>query len=224
MEEDNFDDISFLPSRHILIKAGGIFVAVLALAGAIWALAEIPNNSKELTYAGSLQPTGRERPTPSTLRQGMQVDPSKAIGTSGRTAITEPGDADASPAVIRDLETIIGNADATTLVGRRVDLHVPVLRESSLVTFWVGSSDKPLLVVLHRDVRDGHERQVSLPPAHGIVAIEHSQQATISGTLQRAPSAEGRFSWDLTAAQRRDLEKRGVDLLADSVRTAGPGE
>ena len=135
MEEDNFDDISFLPSRHILIKAGGIFVAVLALAGAIWALAEIPNNSKELTYAGSLQPTGRERPTPSTLRQGMQVDPSKAIGTSGRTAITEPGDADASPAVIRDLETIIGNADATTLVGRRVDLHVPVLRESSLVTF-----------------------------------------------------------------------------------------
>jgi len=219
MEEDNFDDISFLPPRHILIKAGGVLVALLALAGAMSALTEIPNNSRELTYAGSLQPTGRERPTSSTLRQGMQVDPSKAVGTSGRTDVSEPRDSDASPAVIHDLETILGNADASTLVGRHVDLHVPVVRENSLVTFWVGAPENPLLVVLHRDVRDGHERQVSLPPAHGIVTVEHDQQATISGTIQRAPSAEGRFSWDLTAPQRRALDARGVYLLADSVRT-----
>ena len=149
----------------------------------------------------------------------MQVDPSKAVGTSGRTAVTEPRDGEASPSVIHDLETIVGTADASTLVGRRVDLHVPLLGENSLVAFSVGSSEKPLLVVLHRDVRDGHERQVSLPPAHGIVTVERGQQATISGTIQRAPSAEERFSWDLTAPQRRALEARGIYLLADSVRT-----
>jgi hypothetical protein len=223
LQEDNFEDASFLPKRHLVLKWGGVLVAVMALGGAAWGLAEIPKNSKSLTYPGARQPSTIEPRSPSALRDSSQFDPSKEIGTSGSDTPGSARDNAADASVIRELDSIIGGHSPSELVGRRVDLQVPVLGQNNLVTFWVGSQDKPLLVVLHRDVRDGHQRQASTPPAHGIVTVERGQQATISGTIQRVPKPEDRYSWDLTRSQLAQVENRGIYLQADTVRTVGHG-
>ena len=217
--EDNYEDISFMPKRHLVMKWTGVFVAVVAVLWIAWALAVIPSNSAELTYAGARQASGREPGATPALADHGQFDPSKVVGTSG-TAVTAT-DAAAVQAQIRDLDSIVGNRNPASLVGQRVSLQVPLVREDNMSVVWLGSPENPLLVVLNRDVRDGFQRMASQPPSHGIQTVEPGQQAVISGTIQRIPSKEMRFSWDLNKAQQERLESRGVYLLADSVRQAG---
>jgi hypothetical protein len=221
--EDNYEDINYLPKRHLILKWSGVCVAVLAVCTAAWYLSEIPNNAWNMTYPGARQASGREPRSPELLRDGSnQFDPSKVLGTSGTTPPTAV-DADSGQAesTIRDLDAIIAKGGASSLVGRHVDLQVPVLGENNLVAFWVGSPDDEILVVLHRDRRDDQQRMTSQPPAHSIEPVHQGQQATISGTLQTVPDIEGRFSWELTRSQLDEVEGRGVYLLADNVRTTG---
>src|SRR5688500_6502413 len=81
------------------------------------------------------------------------------VGTSGQAegAGQNSGPA-ATGAIIHELETITGSNDGHELVGRRVDLHVPISQHVNDVAFWVGMGDNRLLVVLARDDRDGQER------------------------------------------------------------------
>lgn len=140
-----------------------------------------------------------------------------AVGTSGEHA---PGpDQNSGPAsgIIRDLETITGTNDGHELVGRRVDLHVPVSQHVNDVAFWVGMGDNRVLVVLARDDRGGEERQRGEPSNSGIRALQAGQQATISGSIQRVPYAEAMYSWGLTNADRAELMDRRIYLKADSV-------
>jgi hypothetical protein len=221
LKEDNFDDQSFLPNRHLILKWGAVMLAVVVLCAGAWELSEIPGNSNSLTYPGARQPSTIAPRSPLALRDSSQFDPSKAIGTSGSASTAAAINTEANAATIRELDSIIGGHTASELVGRHVELQVPVVSQNNLVAFWVGSPDDRLLVVLHRDVRDGHQRQVSDPPEHGIRTVEPGQQATISGTIQRVPDIEGRFSWDLTRQELKDVEARGFYLQADSLRTAG---
>ena len=218
--EDNYEDVNFLPKRHLVLKWSGVFVAVVAVLWLSWELAVIPSNTAELTYAGARQASGREPRAPLALSDGGQFDPAKMVGTSG---VAEESAPDAAiQAQIRDLDSIVGNRNPSSLVGQRVTLQVPLVREDNMSVVWVGAPENPLLVVLNRDVRDGFQRMASQPPAHGIQTVAPGQQATISGVILRLPGNEQeRYSWDLSRTQWQRVQARGVYLLADSVRQAG---
>ena len=129
------------------------------------------------------------------------------------TAAAGQPDGTSAPAEpIKDLSTILGTDDPRTLVGRRVQVTVPVVQDQTLTKFWIGPQEDRMLVVLGRDTRGGAERQASVPPEHGIVPLRKGQQAVLSGIVDRVPRPEERFSWDLTAAQTRELERRGAGL------------
>lgn len=137
-----------------------------------------------------------------------------AVGTSG---VYASGDGSPSAgAVIHELETITGSNDGHELVGRRVDLHVPVSQHINDVAFWVGMGDNRLLVVLARDDRDDQERQHG-DASSGSGGVHAGQRATVSGTIQRVPYAEAMYSWGLTNADRAELMERRIYLRADAV-------
>jgi hypothetical protein len=144
-----------------------------------------------------------------------------AVGTSGE--LSEPREADVSPGVIRDLETITGVNDGHVFVGRRVELQVPVSRHVNDAAFWVGSGDNRLLVVLTRESRDGATRQRGGPStAVGLVPV--GELAVVSGSIQQVPDAEAMRSWGLTSADLTELMDRRIFLRADIVSAlAGAG-
>ena len=213
--EDNFDDIDFMPRRHVFLTMGGICAAVLAVAVVMWGLAET-NTNRNLTFQGNRRATDIRPRAANPLRESSYKDPASPVGTSGLVA-SEPAHAP-SPAPIPDLKTLLATDDPATLAGRRVEIDVPTLAEHNLTTFWIGGPDDRLLVVLGRDTRNGSERQASKAPEHGIAPGHSGQETSISGIVQRVPSAEGRFNWDLTRAQTQELKRRGVYILADRVR------
>jgi len=221
-DEDNFDDVTFMPRRHLLLKIGGISVAVLAVAVLSWGLAETSKNTN-LSFQGNRRATDIRPRATNPLRESFYKDPASPVGTNG-VVQSEPAATSTAPATIQDLKGIFGSEDPRTLAGRRVEIDVPEFLEQNLTTFWIGSADDRLLVVLGRDTRDGADRQASKAPDHGIVSAHRGPQASITGTIQRVPTAEGRYNWDLTPSQTRELERRGVFILADSVRAIGGGE
>ena len=134
-----------------------------------------------------------------------------AVGTTGASEATgvEP---------IHELETITGANDGHQLVGRRVDVHVPIAQPINDVAFWVGPPDNRLLVVVARDTRSGSERQ---PSSSAIDTIRVGQRATIVGTIERVPYAEAMYSWGLTSADRAELMERRIYLRAERVEPNG---
>jgi hypothetical protein len=216
--EDIFDDIAFMPRRHMFLKLGGICAALLAVAGLWWGLAET-NKNTNLSFQGNRRATDIQPRAANPLRESSYKDPASPVGTTG--APSGQPNTSTAPETILDLKGLLGADDATTLIGRRVEVDVPVLQAHNPTTFWIGDPNDRLLVVLGRDTRDGAERQASKPPEHGIVPAENGQQASIRGTVQGVPRAEERYNWDLTATQDRELKRKGVFILADSARTGG---
>lgn len=148
----------------------------------------------------------------------------KATPGAAGTAGTHDGSAeDEDASVIREIETITGANDGHTLVGRRVDLHVEVQQRANDRAFWVGPRDNRVLVVLARDDRAGEERQRGRPSDHRIAPVHGGQRAAISGVIRPIPSAEERFSWNLTSDDEQELSERKIYIRADSVRSEGHG-
>ena len=143
-----------------------------------------------------------------------------SVGTSGQRS-NESENSGPALSTIHELETITGSNDGHELVGRHVDLHVPVNQHINDVAFWVGPRDNRLLVVLARDDRDGSTRQHGEPSGTAIGAIRAGQQATVSGTVQRVPYAEAMYSWGLTNADRAELMDRPIYLRAERVTPNG---
>ena len=220
--EDNFDDIAFMPSRHMLLKMGGISAAVLAVAVVLWGLSET-NKNTNLSFQGNRRATDIRPRAANPLRESSYKDPASPVGTSG---ILASDATTTSTTPIQDLKALLGTDDPVALAGRRVEIEVPTLAEHNPTTFWIGGAEDRLLVVMGRDTRNGSERQASAAPAHDIAPGRAGQQTSISGIVQRVPTAEGRFNWDLTSSQTRELKRRGVFILADRVRptaVAGAG-
>ena len=143
-----------------------------------------------------------------------------SVATSGARGDLARENSGPGLVTIHDLETITGINDGNELVGRRVDLHVPVQQHINDVAFWVGEQGNRLLVVLARDTRDGEARQRGEPSNSGISTVR-GQQATISGTIERVPHPEAMYSWGLTNVDRRELMERRVYIRADSVQATG---
>jgi hypothetical protein len=217
--EDNFDDIAFMPRRHWVVPLAAICFAVAVLGGVMWALSET-NANTNLTFQGNRRATDIRGRAATPLRESFYKDPASPVGTSGllTTATAgQPAGTSAAAEPIQDLSTILGTDNPRTLVGRRVEISVPVVQDQTLTKFWIGPQEDRMLVVLARDTRDGGERQASVPPQHGIVPLRRGQGAVVSGVVERVPRPEERASWDLTAAQTRDVERRGVYIRADKV-------
>lgn len=216
--EDNFDDIAFMPRRHWILPLGAICFAVAVLGGLMWALTET-NANTNLTFQGNRRATDIRGRAATPLRESFYKDPASPVGTSGALTADagQPVGTSAAAAPIQDLGTILGTDNPRTLVGRRVEITVPVVQDQTLTKFWIGAQEDRMLVILGRDTRDGGERQASVPPEHGIAPLQKGQQAVVSGIVERVPGPEQRFSWDLTAAQARELERRGVYIRADKV-------
>ena len=186
---------------------------IIALAAAgVW-LAPKNRSDREGRGAGA-SVAGSPGSTPHHDRAGL--DP---VGTSG----THDGAEDAGAAVLREIETITGANDAMTLIGRRVDLHVDVQERSNDHSFWVGSADNRVLVVLGRDTRGGAARQHGSPSTHWVVPVRRGQRAAISGVVRPMPKAEEIHGWDLTEHERKDLADRKVYIRADTVASEGHG-
>jgi hypothetical protein len=139
---------------------------------------------------------------------------SGAVGTSG--AATETSDK-TNAEVIRDVETITGLSEGHPLVGRHVELHVPIAGQANDQAFWIGSNDNRVLVVPNRDRRDGAERQEGLLAGNAIDPLQAGDTAIISGSIQKLPQAEGRFNWGLTKRDEQEVAVSGVYLRADTV-------
>ena len=216
--EDNFDDIDFMPRRHMFLTIGGISIAVFAVAVALWGLAET-NKDTNLSFQGNRRATDVRPRAANPLRESSYRDPASPVGTNGVLPSAPAKVSSATP--IQDLDALLGTDDPASLAGHRVEIEVPALSEHNLTTFWIGSPEDRLLVVLRRDTRNGGERQASRAPVHGIVSAHAGQPTLITGIVQRVPSAEARYNWDLTPAQTRELKRRGVFILADRVKTAG---
>jgi len=158
-------------------------------------------------------------PSQNSEMRGVDQQEHGVIGTSG-LAVGVPGDHvfDSAPTgVIHDIDTITGQVDAHPLVGRKVDLHVPVAGSANDQAFWVGEKDNRLLVVPRRDHRDSVERQAGLLADHGIAPLESGKTAAISGSIQRIPNDEEMYSWGLTADDRREVARQGIYLRADTI-------
>lgn len=134
------------------------------------------------------------------------------VGTSG------------SPAVIQDLETITGSIDGHELVGRRVDVHVPVQKLASSVAFWAGPADNRILVALPRATHESRDRRHEERPAHRTMPVHDGEQAMVSGSVQRVPEKpEDLAGWQLTDADRREVADRNIYIRADRVTPSGHG-
>ena len=118
---------------------------------------------------------------------------------------------------IHALDTITGLNDGNELVGRQVELREPIAQHINDVAFWVGPADNPLLVVLSRDTRDGHQRQAGDPSNGSMTLPQAGQLAIISGKIERLPRAEAMVSWGLTNPDYDKLLDRPVYLKATRV-------
>lgn len=137
-----------------------------------------------------------------------------AVGTSGRD---RPVAESTLVYSIREVETITGLVDRHQLVGRHVELHVPITGMANDQAFWIGGKDNQILVVPTRDHRDTAESQAGEIATNGIAPLEAGKMATISGTIVAMPMVEQTYSWGLTTADREELAARGVYLRADTI-------
>jgi hypothetical protein len=143
-------------------------------------------------------------------RRGTGVSPASdsPVGTAGRERADEPAE---SPATLHDLETVTGTVDPHELIGRRVDFHVQVADINNYTSFWVGSKDNRMLVVLGRDNRSEAQRIHGDPSPNDIKAAAPGQMVRITGTIEGIPDAEARNSWGVNDPQHHTFE----DLLKD---------
>jgi hypothetical protein len=141
-----------------------------------------------------------------------------AIGTTGQQNGDVPDD---SPATLHDLETLMGSTDPHELIGRRVDFHLKVGEIDNSTSFWVGSKDNPMLVVLGRDNRSNAQRDRGAPSPNDIKPTTPGQMVHITGMIEGIPNAEARYSWGLNDSQRRELQDQKVYIRADHVTPEG---
>lgn len=178
------------------------FGLVCVLGALPWWLRETGSN-RDLTPAGI------------NVRAGTATT-TGAVGTSGLA--NDVREAAVDSGIIRELETITGSVDGHELVGRRINLALPVREQANDNAFWVGSGDNRLLVVLHRDRRGDAQRQQGAVAPNGIAPIHNGQTAMISGTIQKIPAPEEMTSWGLTTRDKTELAGRPIYIRADVVR------
>jgi hypothetical protein len=148
---------------------------------------------------------------------GVTAFAKETIGTTGITRQPSGGIPEDSPATLHDLETLTGATDPHELIGRHVDFYVSVADINNYTSFWVGSKDNRMLVVLGRDTRSSVQRARDAASANDIQPVAAGQTVHITGTIEGIPQAEARYSWGLSDSQRRALDDQKVYIRAQHV-------
>ncbi len=150
-------------------------------------------------------PLERSRGGYAMIREDVASDSGfDGVGTAGRdTSVPEPED---SPATLHDLETVTGSLDPHELIGARVDFDLKVGDINDDASFWVGTKDSPMLVVLGRDKAS----------ANGVQPLKRGEMARVTGTIEAIPPAGSRYSWGVNDSVRRELDQK-VYIRADKV-------
>jgi hypothetical protein len=117
---------------------------------------------------------------------------------------------------IHELETITGVNDGHLLVGRRVDLRIPVQQYLNDSAFWVGSKDNRLLVVV-RPRRNARPHDGSALSAGDGRTVQAGERTTVVGSIQQIPDDEALSSWGLTDIDLAELMERRIYLRAESI-------
>jgi hypothetical protein len=148
------------------------------------------------------------------LAEAQTVSP-EIVATAGRVEPTPVGSSGAAaaaiaPAIIQELETITGSVDGHQLIGRKVDLHVPVQSVSDNASFWIGERDNRVLVRLRH-------------APHGTTTLRPGQRAAVAGSVQRIPASAELDRWNLTAGEAADLADRRIYIRADDISSHGHG-
>jgi hypothetical protein len=193
-----------------MIRRGGRWLIWLA-CGAVLLIGVV-------MWAGPHSGTLQERARDVTGASGRVADMPDGDGTSGVDPSAAPALGAATNPVIHELDTITGALDGHELVGQRVDLHVDLATNPSMMgngtRFWIGPRDNRVLVVLRRDTRDDLQRTDGDPSHHGLPPLETGRRYAISGTVQRLPRAEAMASWELTQEEQEVLAQRPIYVAA----------
>lgn len=185
---------------------------ILLAIGLLFALA-VPPALTETQFShttvgtiGTLRDPTETNGTPEQIEKRVQQ--AEVVATTGGNA-----------AVIRELEASKG--DGHELVGRKVDLTLPVQSRANDQAFWIGSGENEMLAVVHRDNRTAEQRYFGVPSGNAIDDVKAGQQVTVTGTIQAVPYREATYSWGLSTEDVDRLEARPIYIEADSVRVAG---
>lgn len=154
-------------------------------------------------------------PSHNSLMRSVAEQKYGAVGTAGsdQSVVTDA----MSPALVRQIEEITGQNGGRALIGRQVELQVPMASHANDRAFWVGTADNRILVVPERDRRDSRERQLGLVADHDIGYLESGKTAVVTGTIEPLPSTELMYSWDLTREDVAQVAALGVYLRADRI-------
>jgi hypothetical protein len=217
---DDYQEYDDEPAARM--ERTAVWVVVLMLlglttAGSLW-LTETDSMHDVIGYAGR---TGVLRSPNNGRMSTVSVLPkwaaNEAVGTAG-TVTTEP-----DQPTIREIDSIVAASDPVQLVGRKVDLRVPVDGRANNVALWVGRGDRRMLVVMERDRRSAAARQMSLTSPNDIAPLQAGEEANIVGTIERLPRREERYSWGLSTRDEADAIDRAIYIRAESVRAESPG-
>jgi hypothetical protein len=214
-EQEEIDEV--VGGHHPYFRWSFLLGILVIVGVGVWYLQE--TSSDRMLPAGGASaslPVLRQPVTDSQPSAAAEIAGPRPLGTTGQAEAAAEGGVD-SPAVIKEIETITGANDGHELIGRKVNLHVPVQGKANDVAFWVGEKDNRILVVMERDRRDGKQRQDGEIAAHGIAPVHAGQQADITGTIMKVPSEEERYSWLLTNEDKKELAERPIYIRADTV-------
>jgi hypothetical protein len=143
-------------------------------------------------------------------------------GTTGRVEGTQNSGPGATP-ITDPVDALTRPGEVRHLVGRQVELEVPLGPHVNDVAFWAVHEEDPLLVVLSRDTRDGSARMRGEPVANALGTVEGAARAKVSGRIEPIPHAEAMYSWGLTNADRKRLLDRPVYLRVTRIETSAAG-
>ena len=184
---------------------------ILLVVGLLFALG-LPPALTETQFAhttvgtiGTLRDPTETNGTPEQIEK--RVEQAEAVATSG------------SAPAIRELEAAKG--DARALIGRKVDVTLPVQSRANDQAFWVGAGENEMLVVVHRDNRTTEQRYFGVPSGNAVDDAKAGQRVRITGTIQAVPYREATYSWGLSTDDVDRLEARPIYIEADSVRVVG---
>jgi len=139
------------------------------------------------------------------------VGPNQA---NGRPAITgQPAPAGAAAAVTGSGVPILTAANKQIYIGQPFTIsNVPVQKTANDRAFWIGANDNDTMLV----VLTGNQNNA------GNSNVQNGVRVNISGTVERAPSAEqAKRMWSLSDEDAKKLEQQGVFVQAAQVE-AGP--
>jgi hypothetical protein len=205
--QEPFEEIPKV-NDFVRFKLGWFLLIIGVVAGAVLMLtfAESQFGHSTVGTIGTLRDAGQPNTKPEDAAEA-------ASASAAFEARVTPA------AVVHEIDTLT-TGDAQALIGRKVDLTVPVLGRNVDQAFWVGAGDHQMLVAVRRDHRSDDDRYYGVPSDVRVASLKTGGSARIIGTIEPAPSREEMFNWALTTHDVEQLEARPIYISADSVQPA----